>query len=69
MRRAPMVGGRFIDVGSAQLAVVSFTPPPGVAARFAVLHVPAAFDEMKTARRMVAWQARAWASAGGCGVV
>jgi exosortase A-associated hydrolase 2 len=69
MRRAPLVGGRFIGAGSAQLAVVSFAPPPGVPARFAVLHVPAAFDEMNKARRMVALQARALASAGGCVVV
>jgi exosortase A-associated hydrolase 2 len=64
-----LVGGRFIDTGNAMLAAVIWTPPPGIPARFAVLHVPAAFEEMNKARRMVALQARAFASMGGCVVV
>jgi len=64
-----LVGGRFIDTGNARLAAVIWTPPPGIPARFAILHVPAAFEEMNKARRMVALQARAFASAGGCVVV
>jgi exosortase A-associated hydrolase 2 len=69
VRRAALVGGRFIGTGNAQLAAVIWTPPPGVPVRFAVLHVPAAFDEMNKARRMVAMQARALADAGGAVVV
>jgi len=69
VQRAVRVGGRFIGAGSAQLAAVVFTPPSGVSARFCVLHVPAAFDEMNKARRMVALQARAFANAGGSVVV
>lgn len=40
-------------------------PPAGVPVRFAVLHVPAAAEEMNKSRRMVALQARAFAAAGG----
>ena len=69
MRRRALVGGRFIDAGNATLAAVIWTPPPGIPVRFAVLHVPAAFEEMNKARRMVALQARAFASVGGCVVV
>ena len=69
MQGSALVGGRFIDAGNATLAAVIWTPPPGIHVRFAVLHVPAAFEEMNKARRMVALQARAFASIGGCVVV
>ena len=62
------VGGRFIGA-DASLAAVIWQPPPGTDVRFAALHIPAAFEEMNKARRMVALQARALASAGGCVVV
>jgi exosortase A-associated hydrolase 2 len=63
------VRGQFIDGPWGQLAAVIFTPPPDVSARFCVLHIPAAFEEMNKSRRMVALQARAFAAAGGCTVV
>ena len=66
MRDSARLRGRFVDGSRGALAVVMWTPPPGVAARFAVLHVPAAFEEMNKSRRMVALQARAFAAAGGC---
>jgi len=69
VQRSAHVGGRFIDAGNATLAAVVWTPPPGIPVRFAILHVPAAFEEMNKARRMVALQARAFASVGGCVVV
>jgi exosortase A-associated hydrolase 2 len=68
MHRKASVGGRFIGADAA-LAAIIWQPPPGVPVRFAVLHVPAAFEEMNKARRMVALQARALASVGGCVVV
>jgi exosortase A-associated hydrolase 2 len=66
MRNAVRLRGRFIEGSRTSLAAVIWTPPPGVAPRFAVLHVPAAFEEMNKSRRMVALQARAFAAAGGC---
>ncbi|HKP66215.1 MAG TPA: hydrolase 2, exosortase A system-associated, partial [Casimicrobiaceae bacterium] len=69
MASAARLRGRFIDGPSGALAVVVFTPPPDVPARFCVLHIPAAFEEMNKSRRMIALQARAFAAAGGCVVV
>jgi len=66
MRNAVRLRGQFIDGSHAALAAVIWTPPPDVPPRFAVLHVPAAFEEMNKSRRMVALQARAFAAAGGC---
>lgn len=47
------------------LAVVVWLPPPGIPVRFALLHVPAAGDELNKSRRMVALQARELARCGG----
>lgn len=66
MPGGPSVDGRFIGAAEAPLAAVVWKPPPGIPVRFAVLHVPAAFEEMNKARRMVAEQARAFARVGGC---
>lgn len=63
------VSGRFIEVGGGAIATVAWTPPPDVAVRFRVLHVPAAFEEMNKSRRLVAEQARALADIGGHVVV
>lgn len=63
------VRGQFIDGPWGPLAAVIFAPPPDVSARFCVLHIPAAFEEMNKSRRMVALQARAFAAAGGCTIV
>ena len=54
MRNAVRLRGQFIDGSHAALAAVIWTPPPDVPPRFAVLHVPAAFEEMNKSRRMLA---------------
>lgn len=61
----PRLAGEFIAGRAGPLAVVSWEPPPGAPIRFAVLHVPAALEEMNKSRRMVALQARALANLGG----
>lgn len=61
----PRVRGQFLSGPGGPLALVVWDPPPNVPPRFAALFVPAAFEEMNKARRMVAVQARALAAIGG----
>jgi len=61
----PSVTGKFIRCTAGRLAAVVWRPPDDDPVRFAVVHVPAAFEEMNKARRTVAIQARAFAAAGG----
>lgn len=59
------MSGHFVAGPACVLAVVLWEPPVGVPPRFAVLHVPAATEEMNKSRRMIALQARAFAQLGG----
>lgn len=59
------MSGHFVAGSAGPLAVVLWEPPLGLPPRFAVLHVPAAAEEMNKSRRMIALQARAFAELGG----
>ena len=59
------MSGHFVAGPAGPLAVVLWEPPTGVPERFAVLHVPAAAEEMNKSRRMIALQARALTELGG----
>lgn len=65
MQHAVTIAGQFVRCAGGERAAVVWKPPHGVTARFAVVHVPAAFEEMNKSRRSVALQARAFAAAGG----
>jgi len=69
MADAVRVEGRFVRSGGEDLATVVFRPSKSVPLRCAVLHVPAAFEEMNKSRRTVALQARAFAKMGALTVV
>ena len=61
----PSIAGTFIEGPAGALAAVVWRPPDDQPARFGVLHVPPAGDELNKSRRMIAMQARELARRGG----